>query len=58
LTEPSKIAGLPLPQVAAREACLTAFHVTEAYIFEQTGRTVKTHRGLRTPLMKNAKLPA
>jgi hypothetical protein len=29
-----QIAGLPLPQVAAGEACLTVFHVTEAYIFE------------------------
>jgi uncharacterized protein (UPF0332 family) len=43
-----QIAGLPLPQVAAREAYLAAFHAAEAYIFEQTGRTVKTHRGLRT----------
>jgi uncharacterized protein (UPF0332 family) len=40
-----KIAGLPLPQVTAREAYLAAFHAAEAYIFEQTGRTVKTHRG-------------
>ena len=33
-----QIAGLPLPQVAAREAYLAAFHAAEAYIFEQTGR--------------------
>jgi hypothetical protein len=33
-----RIVGLPLPQVAAREAYLAAFHAAEAYIFEQTGR--------------------
>jgi uncharacterized protein (UPF0332 family) len=42
-----QIMTLPLPQVAAREAYLAAYHAAEGYIFEQTGRTVKTHRGLR-----------
>jgi uncharacterized protein (UPF0332 family) len=50
-----QIAGLPLPQVAAREAYLAAFHAAEAYIFEQTGRTVKTHRGLRTTFSRLAR---
>jgi uncharacterized protein (UPF0332 family) len=50
-----QIAGLPLPQVAAREAYLAAFHAAEAYIFEQTGRTVKTHRGLRTTFSQLAR---
>lgn len=50
-----RIAALPLPQVAAREAYLAAFHAAEAYIFEQTGRTVKTHRGLRATFSRLAR---
>ena len=43
-----QIARLPLPHVAAREAYLAVFHAAEAYIFEQTGRVAKTHRGVRS----------
>jgi uncharacterized protein (UPF0332 family) len=50
-----QIAALPLPQVAAREAYLAAYHAAEGYIFEQTGRTVKTHRGLRTAFSRLAR---
>ena len=50
-----QIAGLPLPQVAAREAYLAAFHAAEAYIFERTGRTVETHRGLRATFSRLAR---
>jgi uncharacterized protein (UPF0332 family) len=50
-----QITTLPLPQVAAREAYLAAFHAAEAYIFEQTGRTVKTHRGLRATFSRLAR---
>ena len=34
--------------MAGREAYLAAFHAAEAYIFERSGRTAKTHRGVRT----------
>jgi uncharacterized protein (UPF0332 family) len=50
-----QIAELPLPQVAAREAYLAAFHAAEAYIFEETSKTVKTHRGLRTTFSRLAR---
>ena len=50
-----RIMTLPLPQVAAREAYLAAYHVAEGYIFEQTGRIVKTHRGLRTAFSRLAR---
>ena len=43
-----QIAALPLSHVAAREAYLALFHAAEAYIFEQTGRVAKTHRGVRS----------
>lgn len=42
-----KIAEAEIPDVAAREAYLAAFHAAEAYIFEHTGRAAKTHRGVR-----------
>ena len=51
----TQIAGCRCPQVAAREAHLATFHAAEAYIFEQIGRTVKTHRGLRTTLSRLAR---
>jgi uncharacterized protein (UPF0332 family) len=47
LGDAEKIAGLPLPHIAAREAYLAVFHAAEAYIFEQTGKIAKTHRGAR-----------
>ena len=47
LDRANNIAALPEPEVAAREAYLAAYHAAEAYIFERTGKGVKTHRGLR-----------
>jgi uncharacterized protein (UPF0332 family) len=40
------IAEAGLPDVAAREAYLAAYHAAEAYIFERTDKAAKTHRGL------------
>ena len=37
LADAEKIAALPLPHIAAREAYLAIFRAAEAYIFEQTG---------------------
>ncbi len=42
------IAAAGLPEVAAREAYLAAFHAAEAFIFEHTGKAAKTHRGVRS----------
>ena len=47
LADAEKIAALPLPHIAAREAYLAVFHAAEAYIFEQTGKVAKTHRSVR-----------
>jgi uncharacterized protein (UPF0332 family) len=41
------IAEAGLPDVAAREAYLAAYHAAEAYIFERTDKAAKTHRGVR-----------
>jgi uncharacterized protein (UPF0332 family) len=36
------------PDEAGREAYLAGFHAAQALISEQTGRSVKTHTGVRT----------
>ncbi len=43
-----KINTFPLPQVAAKEAYLAVFHAAHAFIFETTGKVVKSHGGMRT----------
>jgi len=34
------------PDEAGRAAYLAGFHAAQAFIYEQTGRTVKTHSGV------------
>lgn len=55
LADAQKIAALPLPDVAAREAYLAVFHAAAAYIFEQTGKVAKTHRGVRSEFSRLAR---
>jgi uncharacterized protein (UPF0332 family) len=43
-----------LPDEAGRCAYLAAFHAAQALIFEQTGRTPKTHHGVRTAFARLA----
>jgi uncharacterized protein (UPF0332 family) len=50
-----KINELSLPQVAAKEAYLAAFHAAHALIFETTGKVVKSHGGMRTMFAQVAK---
>lgn len=40
--------GISLSDEAGRAAYLAAFHAAQAYIFERSGRTPKTHSGVRT----------
>jgi len=55
LADATKIATLPLPHVAAREAYLAVFHAAQAYIFEHTGMAAKTHRGVRSEFTRLAR---
>jgi uncharacterized protein (UPF0332 family) len=55
LQDAEKIATVPLPHIAAREAYLAVFHAAEAYIFEQTDNVAKTHRGVRSEFARLAK---
>ena len=48
------IAAAGFPDVAAREGYFAAFHAAEAYIFEQTGKAAKTHRGVRAQFSRLA----
>ena len=48
LANANTILAIPISDVAAREAYLAGYHAAEAFIFEQTGKTVKTHKGLRS----------
>ncbi len=43
-----QINALPLPPVAAKEAYLAAYHAARAFVFESTGKVVKSHGGMRT----------
>ncbi|MGE5270125.1 MAG: HEPN domain-containing protein [Thiohalocapsa sp.] len=40
------ILAADVPDVAAREAYLAAFHAAQALILDRTGREAKTHRGV------------
>ena len=55
LADARRIAALPLPHIAAREAYLAVFHAAEAYIFQQTGRVARTHRGARSEFARLAR---
>jgi uncharacterized protein (UPF0332 family) len=56
LNEAKQIAALmPLHHIVAREAYLASYHAAAAYIFEYTGKTAKTHRGLRSEFSRLAR---
>jgi uncharacterized protein (UPF0332 family) len=55
LSDARSIAGINLPKVAARSAYYAAFHAAEALIFEKSGKSIKTHRGVRTEFARLTK---
>lgn len=48
LDEARMVAALPLARAAARSAYYAAFHASEAFIVDRTGRIAKTHRGVHS----------
>ncbi len=52
LHDARQIVQINLFKVAARSAYYAAFHAAEALIFERTGRSVKTHRGVRIEFVR------
>ena len=49
------INAIPLAQVAAKEAYLATYHAAGAFVFESTGRIVKSHGGMRSTFALAAK---
>ena len=47
--------GVGLNDDAGRAAYLAAFHAAQAVIFEQTGKLVKTHRGVQSEFLRLTK---
>jgi len=55
LADAEKIAAIGLTRIATRSCYFAAFHAAEAYIFERSGRSVKTHSGLRAEFARLVK---
>ena len=47
LAHAAAIIALPIPEVAGKDAYLAGYHVAETVIYERTGKTAKTHKGVR-----------
>lgn len=48
LSDAQKCLGFDLTNDAGRGAYLTAFHASQAFIFERTGKVAKTHQGVQS----------
>jgi uncharacterized protein (UPF0332 family) len=55
LVDAHRIAAVPLPHIAAREAYVAVFHAADAYIFEQTDKAAKSHHGVHTEFARLAR---
>jgi uncharacterized protein (UPF0332 family) len=56
LDEAKQIAEVTrLYDIIAREAYFAAYHAAAAYVFERTGKSIKTHRGLRSEFSRLAR---
>ena len=55
LADARVIAANPIPHIAAREAHLAAYHAAEAYLQARTGKSAKTHAGLRSEFARLAR---
>jgi uncharacterized protein (UPF0332 family) len=55
LAESEAIIAIQLNEAAGRTAYLAGFHAAQAFIFEHTGRTPKTHGGVHTEFLRLTK---
>lgn len=55
LTEARAVAAIDLPEAAGRAAYLAAYHATQAFIFDRTGKIAKTHSGVRSEFARLTK---
>jgi uncharacterized protein (UPF0332 family) len=54
LTAARTILAISIPGVADKEGYLASYHAAHAFVFESTGKAVKTHSGLRTAYARAA----
>jgi uncharacterized protein (UPF0332 family) len=57
LNDARKVAAIGLAKVAARSAYYAAFHAAEALIIGRSGKTAKTHSGVRSEFARLAREP-
>ena len=55
LAEADAIFDIHLNEAAGRTAYLAGFHAAQAFIFEHTGKTPKTHAGVHTEFLRLTK---
>lgn len=55
LREAQAVAAIELPEAAGRAAYLAAYHASQAFIFQQTGKIAKTHSGVRSEFSRLTK---
>jgi uncharacterized protein (UPF0332 family) len=55
LSEAEAIFAIHLNEAAGRTAYLAGFHAAQAFIFEHTGKSPKTHRGVHTEFLRLTK---
>jgi uncharacterized protein (UPF0332 family) len=55
LAESEAIIAIQLNEAAGRTAYLAGFHAAQAFIFEHTGKTPKTHGGVHTEFFRLTK---
>ncbi len=55
LQQARAIAAIELADVAGRTAYLAAYHATQAFIFDRTGKVTKSHGGARSEFARLAK---
>jgi uncharacterized protein (UPF0332 family) len=55
LTQAVAMLGIHLNEAAGRTAYLAAFHSAQAFIFECTGRALKSHQGVHTEFLRLTK---
>lgn len=55
LAEAETMLGVGLNDAAGRTAYMAGFHAAQAFIFESTGRVLKTHKGVQTEFLRLTK---
>ncbi len=55
LVRADRMLSVGLNEDTARAACLACFHVAQAYNFERTGKTSKSHNGMQAEFFRLSK---